>query len=237
MFRIKLMILGITALLAIGAINSASASASVIHWFPCQHETGATWHWTTYFCFPAAVPPFTGEYELLLRPVGLRLDITTLGGLFTFKSTIAGIKVAVDCSKEKGSGWIENPTSGNGIDLETTLFQSCTLLEPEGQKCIISEPKFNANTELQSLEGEVWDLLKPDPKSGAFVELILSECSDSALNGTYSIDGNTAALIEGSTSTLKFGKTMDELTLEGSAATLEGNTVELSDAGGGIQAL
>ena len=150
---------------------------------------------------------------------------------------MAGLKVTIDCSKEQGSGWIENPTSGNGIDLDTIAFQSCTLLEPKGQTCTISEPKFNANSELQSLGEEIWDLFKPDPEGGVFVKLTLSACSEEILDNTYSIEGKTAALIEQTTSTLKFGAAMDELKLGGSAATLEGNTVELSDVGGGIQAL
>jgi hypothetical protein len=233
-----LIILGLAALLGIGAINSAPASASAIHWFPCQKEVGNIWHWTTYFCFPAAIPPNTGEFALLLVSIGTKLNITTEGGLFTIGSTVAGVKLTVDCTKEAGSGWIENPTSGNGIDLETLEFKECTLTKPEGQHCTVTNPiKAKANTELESLEEQVWDLFKPDPSTEPFAKVTLSGCATEAFDGTFSITGKTAALIEQTTSTLKFGKTMDELKLGGSSATLEGNTVALSDAGGGIQAL
>jgi hypothetical protein len=237
MFRAKLIIVSITGLLAVGAINSASASAA-IHWFPCQRETGLIWHWTTYFCFPAAVPANTGEFELLLRPVGTKLNITTGGGLFTISSTVAGIKLTADCSKEKGTGWIENPTSGNGIDLETLEFKECIVSKPEGQHCAVTEPvTAKVSTELQNLEEKVWDLFSPDPAGESFTKLTLSGCASEVLDGTYSITGKTAALIEQTTSTLKFGKAFSELKLAGSSATLEGSTVALSDAGGGIQAL
>ena len=237
MLRIKLTILATTALLAIGAIGSASASA-VIHWFPCQRETGNIWHWTTYFCFPEAIPLNTGEFALLLVKSGTKLNITTEGGLFTLNATVAGVKVTIDCAKEKGSGWIENPASGNGIDLETLEFKTCALLKPEGQHCTVTEPiTAKASTELQSLEGSIWDLFKPDPPSESLATATLSGCLTEGLNGSYPISGKTAALIEQTTSTLNFGKTMDELKVAGSSATLEGKTLELSDVGGGIQAL
>jgi hypothetical protein len=161
---------------------------------------------------------------------GVRLAILSSGGPFTLKSTLAGVKVKIECSKEDDEGhvWNEEDTGGEvlGLDLILTLFDSCTVPEPASQKCEVDEPiEFKSNSKLITISEETWDEFTPDPAGGALLEITFNSCSSSILNTTTPVDGSADGLVENSNETTKFkGGTNETLTLGGNSATLTGET-------------
>ena len=238
MSRLRLVMLGLLAAFAVGAVASASASAS-LEWFICNKPGGSIWLYTDSLCTKDSTGK-TGAWELSLLARGTSLNITSSGGPFILKSKTHGIKLEIECSTQTGSGRIENPTGGgNGIDLATIEFKTCTMPKP-GENCMIKEPiTTNANTELITLGGKTLDLFTPDPAGQPFAELEILGCTGGAavLNASgYKIQGKTSGAINNSTSTLTFGAEMDELTFAGEPAGFEGKSTQLTDGGGGIQA-
>ncbi len=157
------------------------------------------------------------------------------GTSYKLTSEVLGEKVSIECSKERGTGWIENPaTGGPGIDLTTSSFSACTVQKPSG--CIVAEPiQFTSGTELAELEGAFWDVLRAD--GGTTIATIgLESCEIELLDGRYKVTGKTAGKIHNETGIQSFNSEMDELKFAGNKASFEGESLVLTDGGEAEQA-
>jgi hypothetical protein len=168
-------------------------------------------------------------------PEGQRLNVTSKGGEFVFKTKAHGIKITIKAKKEKDSGWIENPVGGgNGKDLMTTEFEETEVTAPAGLGCGVGVVTAKANTELQTLEDPItkapgiYDVFTPDPAGGPFTVITFAGCTGAAavLNGNYNVEGSIAGLVlNANPGTLMFSSTeMTNLTFATEPATLEGES-------------
>ena len=193
MLRMRFILFYSLIVLAISTIGSASASATTMRWYA------------------------NGEI-----PSGSTEKITSKGTeSFTLKSTVLSLTAKIVCTTESGKGTIENPTGkGAGKDTDTIEFSGCTVPEPVGQGCKVSEPiKVEANSELVEFSAKAADEFKP--KSTNFTEVSLTGCSLSELNKAYPIKGTATGIALNNTSELEFTNTSSSLTFGGEPAKLK----------------
>ena len=238
MSRMRLVLFGLLVVLAVSEATSAS-SLGAVHWYVCEKPGGSTWLYSDSLCSKDSAGK-TGAWEVRKLPEGRLLEAPSIGGPFTLGSKVHGIKIEIKCEKKVGRSWIENPPSGgNGIGLGVGEFTLCTVPKP-GESCMVKEPIIaDLETELQLIAGNIWGVVTSRPKGVPFTELEFLGCTGGAsvLNGSYKIEGKTAALGNKATSTAEFSEAMDELTFAGEHAKFEGKETGLTDGGGGIQAL
>ncbi len=223
------------AVFAVSAVAVASASAAAPHFFHCAKKGGSTWLYSNSLCTTDVAG--SGEWELLELGAGTRLNETSsivAGTHYTLTSEALGVKVIIECSTESGTGWIENPTGGAaGIDLATNSFSSCTVVKPTG--CTVAEPiTSTSKTELAELGGSFWDVFSPDSGT-TFVEVELKNCG--LLNQKFKVTGKTAGKVNNATGRVSFGTEMNELKFAGNPAGFEGESLVLTDGGGGVEVL
>jgi hypothetical protein len=177
-------------------------------------------------------------------PIGTSLEALAAivsGSKYSLKSTLAGVKIKIECSRQDSTGKIENKEDPGGeilgIGLSTTLFDSCEVPEPAGQECKIDEPiDFKINSKLIKISGETWDEFSPDPEGGAFVEITFTGCKTAALDTTAPVDGTADGLLENSNETTKFkGGTNESLTFGGNTATFSGESKTMLNSGGVLE--
>jgi hypothetical protein len=211
MSRLRLILMSGLVVVAVSAF--AAASASALHWY----ENGI-------------LIPLESKLPALSKIVS--------GSKYTMKTTLAGVKIKIECSQEDDEGNVWNHEDSNGeilgLDLTLTLSDSCEVPEPTEQGCKVNEPiEFKLNSKLVTISGEVWDEFTPDPEGGPFVEFTLHGCKTSALNTTAPIDGSFDGLLEGSTETTKFkAGTNESITFGGNTATLSGESKTMLNSGG-----
>ena len=103
MSRIKLVLLGLLAVVAVSAVASASALAVVPSWYVCKGGDGTLGS----LCSSGT----SGTFGWLLLPLLERLTVHSAlaSGTAVLKSSAAGNPVKIECTTLKGEGWIEKP--------------------------------------------------------------------------------------------------------------------------------
>jgi hypothetical protein len=235
--KARLFLLGALAVFAASAVAAASASAQnpAPHYFYCGQPGGSTWLYENNLC--TKDKKGAGTWELRELPLATLLLITSEGGPYKLETEILLTKSIIECAKESGHGWIENPAGGGpGIDLVTNSFTSCSVKKPKN--CTVTEPIVaRSNSKLVELtDGSFWDLFGPDPEGSAFTSITLNGAS-CALPGTFEIKGQTYGKVNNATGKISFSASMDELTFAGEPAILEGESLVLTDGGGTVQVL
>jgi hypothetical protein len=169
MFRMKPAILGALAALAISAAASASASAATHAFWDCQKIGGP---WKNAQCSEKGPPNEWGTREIA------ETKAEGTGTASTLASTIAGLKITVECKKNRFSATLEKEGKSKG---EVT-FEECKMVGSEFAACEVPNIKFNFKDKLVAGPEDEFE-----PTSGTtFVEIRIDSC---ALKGTYPAKG------------------------------------------------
>jgi hypothetical protein len=237
MSRLRLVLLSLFAVLAVGAV--ASASASALHWYYCQNLANGASLYENPLCTKDSAG-HTGNWELK-KLTGL-LSITSQGGVQKLRVEVVTIPIEIECKKVDNNGWIENPAGGgNGIGLVLVLYLACTVPKPAGGKCEITGGSIHAyaNIELSTIGTTSVALFTPDPAGTPFVEIPFEKCTNSGLNKKFKVEGEAVGLVENATSEVIFDAkgVNNKLKFGGEIAEYEGRDLILTDGGGGVQVL
>jgi hypothetical protein len=180
MFGIKPVLLCALALLALGAVAAASASAAD-RYVICVKEKGG--HYANKECSEESG---SGEWEKLVLEVGTNIDLGAEGG----PSTLATGKFTIECpaDKTKAGNLHGAGTSNYYIEFDAG---KCKVYNKANQetKCTVSDYYLN-------LEGVLGATVIEDPYGPVtFNELSLLSGSEVTLNGcskegTYKFEGN-----------------------------------------------
>lgn len=167
--KIKLVVLGALVVLAASAVVTASASASTHAFWDCQ-KTGGPWKNSQ--CTEKGPPNEWGTKEILETKAEGSSEASTLA------STIAGLKIAVECKKDKFTATLEKEGKSKG---EVT-FEECKMVGSEFATCEVPNIKFSFKDKLVAGPEDEFE-----PTSGTtFVEIRINTC---ALKGTYPAKG------------------------------------------------
>jgi hypothetical protein len=209
-------------------IEGGGATGVVLHWSECKKQTGGKYKSNA--CNEAGAP---NEYEWAQLATATRSKTVSSGGKFVLTSTVAGSGVKIECNKEEGTGWIENPTGGGaGTGLFEAKFKECSVPAPTGQHCKVKEPiEFKASTELVNQEGLIEEKLTPSGGSN-FGTVTFEGCANSALNKSYNVGGTEYGILTGSSSVKFTPATSSKLAFAGEEATLEGTSKQEIEGGG-----
>jgi hypothetical protein len=200
MSRMRLILLSLITACAIGAVASASASASPMYWIKEGAEVKK----------------------------GERLVAESHGGPYILKGKIAGVNIEIACEKESGKGWIENPVGEvNAIGFDEEDFTKCTVPKPAAGGCKVHEPiALDVDIDPVLKEGKIYGELTPDVGVN-LGEIMLEGCVNGALNGASPLSGVLRGLsINGiEEGTFEFTATSgSEARLGGNPATFIGKT-------------
>jgi len=181
MSKLKVLLLSLLAVFAVGAV--ASASASALLWWVCLSGTGTT----EYENNKCTKTKSGGHFILQLLPLNTLLATTSKG--IGNQTLTAANGLEITCTGVTDSGWIENnSTDSNGIDGSTsTVYTGCKVLKPKpgGAECEVKSPNASGPgiIELETLEtklvtfsgGGMGDLFKPTNANNIFVKLEITE--------------------------------------------------------------
>ena len=227
MFRAKLMLLGVFAVVAMSAMVSASASAAVQHWDVCEELASSISNgFTTLVKCVKSEGPTGGKWTKYKLLVGTVLNVDSKGtATFILKSTALGLTTKIECTTEANNGTIENPTGGGaGKDTNTIKFSGCMVPEPENQNCKVTEPIIaEAVTELTEFSGKPADLFRP--KNANFTTITFTGCLTAELNKTYPVKGTDTGIALNNTSEQEFTNESSNLTFGGEPAKLKGKAL------------
>jgi hypothetical protein len=210
MFRVRLVLLSLLAVLVVGAVASASASAVMPAY---TNEAGSL---------------ITGKLEVLSKKVG---------GNAVLKGTLAGVKVEILCTEEHWTGWIENSAStGMGLGLTLMHYLKCSFVKPPGKGCKVENELIHVQLvhSLLLLGGPTGYLVDfRTDISPNLTEWPVNGCENASLNGKYPVAGSARALANNTNLTLEFtAESGSELTFGGNPATYT-DTLKIEMAGGG----
>jgi hypothetical protein len=194
-----MVLLGLLTVLAVGAVASASASAT------------------------AVMPAYAG----LANNTHLTIENlkTPSSGNAKLEGTLAGLEIEILCSQENGSGYVENSEAlGMGHSLGELHYLSCSIKKPAGQGCLVSNSLILVKEVLNLLllhEGSGFYLVDFSPESGTtFTSITIDGCTNTSLNNTFKVNGTARGLVNNSNSSVNFSSTTgSKLTLGGNPAT------------------
>ncbi len=237
MSKVKLMLLSVFAVLAMGAVASSSASATVFHFDVCEEvSTTASTNYTSLATCVASGVPSGGKWTKYKIPTGtsLKVDSKTGAEKFVLKTKALTLTVKIECTNETDRGTAENPAGGGaGKDKEVIEFTGCTVPEPTGLGCKVKEPIVaSAITELVEFSGKAADEFKPEVTGGNFTEVTLVGCSNAELNKTFPVKGTDTGIGLNATSELEFTVASSGLTFGGEPASLKGKASVLMEGNG-----
>lgn len=144
---------------------------------------------------------------------------TTASQPAILKSTVAGVKTAIECTTVGGSGTIENVASGEESWVSGTAtveYSGCTVTEPAGKGCVVKGGKFITNELTATTKGQGMGISIAPTTGTTISEITIEKCSIGALNSTFAVTGSIPFPISGPTlivtdefvtaaNTLKFG--------------------------------
>ncbi len=235
MSKVKLMLLSVFAVLAMGAVASSSASATVFHFDVCE-EVSATagTNYSSLATCVASGTPTGGKWTKYKIPTGTSLKVDSKTGTekFVLKTKALTLTVKIECTNETDRGTAENPAGGGaGKDKEVIEFTGCTVPEPAGLGCKVEEPIIaKANTELVEFSGKAADEFKPEGAN--FTSITFKGCSTTELNKTFTVQGTDTGIALNATSELEFTVASSNLTFGGEPATLKGKASVLMEGNG-----
>lgn len=210
------------------AFGAANASALTMH--ECKKaEFGATGqNYSDGLCTNAAA----GEFRTVPTTLSTTVKLTTTDtDTFAIASTIAGIKVRIECQKLSGSGEATNeePKAGtmqvSGKKI-TSSYSFCQVKEPSGKGCSVVEPIVTTNA--SSITTEHKTKFTPENAEKKFAAATVTGCIGAAapLNGEKSLTGTATMTTPQTTPTIsEFTSTSgSELKFGGQTATFTGKT-------------
>ena len=232
MSKLKLTMLSLFAVFTMSVIGSAMASAAVQHIYVCEELTSSISNgFENLTKCVKSEGALGGKWTKYKMAAGVSLKATSKGtSTFMFKSTALGLTTKIDCTTEADTGTGENPTGGGaGKGSDRIEFSGCTVSEPAGNGCKVTEPiTAEARTELTEFNGRAAVEFKP--KGANYTEITFTGCSTSELNKTYPIKGSDIGIAVNSTSEREFTvASSDTLTFGGEPTTLKGKSQVLME--------
>jgi hypothetical protein len=213
MYRPKILGLGLLALLAVGAMASAPASASG----PYLYTAGSS-------------EPLMGALELT----------ATQSGTSELKATIAGVAVTIVCEEGHSESMVAENVLTPGIEhtigLSISHSLKCGVAKPSGKKCLVENGLTLWHDDILTLTTGGVPRVRYFPLSSIPISVSIDSCSIPALNGTFPVTGFIQAIPNNTTSTLEFTESSgSELTVAGNAATFIGNFAIEMRGGGALE--
>jgi hypothetical protein len=127
---------------------------------------------------------------------------TTASQPTVLKSTIAGVKTAIECTTVGGSGTVENSESGEESWVSGSAiieYSGCTVTEPAGKGCVIKGGEFKTKELTATTKGQGMGLKFAPTTGTTFAEITIEKCSIAALNGTFAVTGSITITPSGPT--------------------------------------
>jgi hypothetical protein len=183
MLRMRYLVL-IVVIVGVLGTTTTSASAKVI---VCTRHTLALWEFKELSTCWRGFPEVTfGKWERSGLKAGEKRTLTSHGGPFTLSATVAGVKISIECGKEKDTGELlgTEPTTGT----TSMEFTSCTAGASSVKEPIkIESAKIEEITEGEKLFYGI------SPASGTvFTTIVLKGCAG---EGTYELIGTARSEI------------------------------------------
>ncbi len=223
MSRIKVLLLGVFAVLAVAAVSSASASALV--WLECSSPANGTGNGTTYGTRTECLKNENGgagkSWERL--PLLGEVEVTSLGGSQTL--TGAGGSLEIVCTHVASETDFFNASGmGRGLNL-FTRYSGCAVSKPTGCGYVTSS-NVDVNGTIQlvpnlpsllvTVGGVDEDEISQNSSSGEFVNIILEKSQGGGKCGLLSkeskVTGSVLAKVNNTTEELEFeGKSGEKL--------------------------
>ena len=229
MSKVKLILMSLLAVFIISAAASASASALTQHFDICEELSSSLFNgFSTLEKCTKSESPTGGKWTKYKRAAGSRFNVLMrLTAAFFLREILLGLESKITCLKGHGKGSRINPTGGGpGEGTETIELSECTVPEPTGQNCKVSEPIVTeVNTKLVEFTAKPADEFKPSGTN--FMEFTLTGCSTAELNKTYPVKGADTGIVLNNTSELEFTNASTDLKVEGEAAKLQAKSIVL----------
>lgn len=208
MSRIRLVFLGLLAVLAVSAVASGSASAAG----PYVYAKGAA-------------NPLMGSLELQITQIGNAV----------LNGTLAGTPVEIICGlgNSKNSTLENVLTAGieHSLGSSSIHYTMCSVAKPAGKGCLVQNELVLATTHSLTLKGPL--VLFSAETNNTFTTITLDGCSAEALNKGFKVEGAASAIPNNANSTLEFTLTSGSaLKFGGNAATFQA-TYKIEMLGGG----
>jgi hypothetical protein len=133
MSRFRLVLLSLLAVLAVGAVASASASALPnLEWEVCEKGGGAGTKFSTHICNSHLGG--TEEWEWVKQTAGMARSISSLGvGPQKLIGHIGGVAIEIECTEVEDTGTIEGGKPGK--DKGEVIYHGCAI---KGAACGLS---------------------------------------------------------------------------------------------------
>ena len=231
MFKFKLTLFSLFAVLTMSVIGSAMASAAVQHTYVCEELTSSVSNgFENLSKCVKSEGASGGKWTKYKLAAGVSLKASSKGtSTFVLKSRALSLTVKIECTTEADKGAGENPTGGGaGKGADTIEFTGCTVPEPAGQNCTVKEPIISeANTELTEFSGKA--AIEFKPKSTNFTEITFAGCSANEINKTYPIKGTDIGIAVNNTSEREFTVASSNLSFGGEPTTLKGKSQVLME--------
>lgn len=189
MLRFRFIMMSLVAVLTVGAIASAQASAHAFVGRPCRTGTDPNSRkWSdSVKCFDQTPiggdPGGTWEHQVIAFA-----KVEGTSGVSKLESSIAKESVTIECAKDIATGTVET----NGLSTGEVNIKECKIINKgkELATCKVKEPivfKFKDQL-IANGSGEVEDELKPTKAEEVFAEITI-EGSLCVLKGTFKVKG------------------------------------------------
>ncbi len=143
----------LVAALALSAVVSASASATVPHWLVCREKSGTGTKYSEDLCKTASG---TGKFELIAVPEALKVTTSAINLKLRDKKAVLGKNVEVECS-----GTDTGTVEPEGKDkISTITVTSCTNIENCPGTVKAEARNLEWNTQLVEEGGRVKDNIR-----------------------------------------------------------------------------
>jgi len=226
MSRLRLLLLGLFAVIAVSAV--AASSASALLWYECKNM-GTGGSFKNSLC---SETQSNGAWEWVLIPLNTLLPVVSKQTeSFVLKSKVPATQspVKIECTSESGTGWVENlSATGNGSDGGTITFTGCSVTEP-AEGCTVATIVAKVKTKLVTISSKVEDEFEPESGSN-FTEIEITGCT---IAGKYAITGTVNGIVNAN-GVLEFLPSNGTLKFADEPATLKGKSeqmIETSNAG------
>ncbi len=184
----KIAFLGVFIAVALCALSAAPAFAQ-LEWGRCHNVGAGKGSFNDIDC---TVPEGTKEFQYNTYAKGVQVPIKA-SATSSFKLKAGPLKV--ECKLFTGTGWVENPVGGTGIDLLVANKPGQGLTEckvPGSPGCKVTEPIALEATSVLGLDPVTRQITdKLTPTAGTVFTITVSECEPA---GTKEVTGE----IEGS---------------------------------------
>jgi hypothetical protein len=239
MLRIRCILLGVAAMVFVGAFASASASAHTF--LTCLNVGAGHGQWNNSAC---SKPEIGGGWETSEVANGTAVEGTS--GVSKLKSKIAGEEIVITCKKDTFKGELEKEGKSKG----EIVYEECSIANKVGEElsgCEVPNIKFKFKDllvldEVEKNVFEIGDEFKPVEEGKPFVTIIVKKKTGKTCleSGEFPVEGTQVCLLPEGTSFIRLHELNcltkgSKLTLNKETATYEGKaSIQLSAPHSGV---